>query len=533
MGKSQSRMEEARHEISELESKGDSQKLREKLNGYVRTCRAQGELEEVVSCLNKLLSIQENATELTAKLELADTMYILGNTLRLQLQSVPDSSKPAAFPDEKERTKAFARAEDLLVRTLDIRADALKANPDSKDLKVAVARAKSALAMIQSSYGGRNEAAQAQHEGALEIFAEFPLSSDPEGWTLVKGTWTSYKSGVIIPPVVPVPSFASKSGMASEHSQSFRIDSRMSDNQIRTQRATTTNTHNPAQLDADDVSLTDDDTSAIPANNKRSTRWRLVIRHPRISERRPSALERLKRIGSLQNNVATLDSYEGVVQKIDLEPGNKIEVGLPISDAKRQQLESHGTCYIALGSKDKLSKVVSERHCCFEEDQAVTDETQKRWIIVDRYPSGGKYKGILVNGVRVNRAPLRPGDVIQIGNCSKIKMGSSAATEKLKSSKDPFANGVEFTCERVITTIDDTDVSSVAPAAIFETSDTTDTAFKHFHLLAVAAQMNLNGPALTIDQTSDLFAKAVKSGVPFNLWDSWIYSELSRARFVS
>jgi len=111
-------------------------------------------------------------------------------------------------------------------------------------------------------------------------------------------------------------------------------------------------------------------------------------------------------------------------------------------------------------------------------------------------------------------------------------MGSSSLG-KAKQSKDPFVNGLEYSIERVITTIDDADVTSVAPSAIFETSDNTGTAFKHFHLLAVAAQMNLNGPTLTMDDTSDLFTAAVKNGVPFNLWDSWVYSELSKARMVS
>jgi tetratricopeptide (TPR) repeat protein len=522
MGKSQSRMEEARKELADLETKGDLQKLEAKLKQFVKVCLSQGALEEVINCLNRLLSIQEHASQ--TKLEIANTMYLLGNSLRLQLQSVPDPGKPSAFPDEKERTRAYARAEDLLHRALETRISALKTEPDSKDVKMAVARTKSALAMIQSAYGGRREDAQAQHEGALEIFAEFPLTSDPEGWIFSKGAWTSKKLGVLNQHVAPASIFVAKPTLVTEDS-SFRVDS----DQTRYNRAATTNTHAVHQ-DGEDGSLTDEE-APVSSSKKKSTKWRLVIRYPKVSERRPSAIERLKRIGSF-NAVAINDAFDGIVQKIDLEAGMKVEVGLPIPDTKRNQLESQGITYVALGPKEKLSKVVCERHCCFEEITA-TEDSHPRWIVTDFRASSSKTKGILVNGVRVNRAPVRAGDVIQLGNCSKIRMGSSSSLSKIPSIKDPFANGIEFLCERVITTIDDTDVSAVAPSALFETSDTTDTAFKHFHLLAVGAQMNLNAPTLNMDQTSDLFAAAVKSGVPFNLWDSWIYAELSKRRLVS
>ena len=532
MGKSQSRMEEARKEIADLEAKGDSPRLRERLNEYVRICRSEGELNEAVACLNKLLELQEKQSD--NPLELAATMYLLGNTLRLQLQPVLDSGKPSPFTDEKERTKAYARAEDLLLRSLEIRSEALKSNTESRELKFAVARAKSALAMIQNSYGGNTESAQLQHEGALEMFAEFPLASDPEGWTYNKGVWTSSKLGVVVSPVQsppPAPSFTQRPNLLSEESRSFRIDSKVSDQQFRSQRATTTNTHN-IQAETEDGSLTDDDSPAPKASAKRSTKWRLVIKLPRVSERRPSALERLRRIGSFQNQIG-LEAFEGIVQKIDLEPGHRVEIVLPLSESKKNQLRANGITYVTLGTKEKLGKVISERHCIFEEDTK-SDDAQSRWTVSDPH-STSKYKGILVNGIRVMRAPLRPGDVIQLGSCSKVKMGTSAiVTDRTKRvSREPFANGLEYQVERVITTIDDADVSSVAPSALFEASDSADTAFRHFHLLAVAAQMNLNGPPLTMDQTSDLFALAVKSGVPFHLWDSWIYSELSKTRLIS
>jgi len=529
MGKSQSRLEEARKEIADLEAKGDSPKLRERLNEFIRICRVDGELEQVAQCAAKLLALQEAARD--DKLRIADTMFLLGNTIRLQLQAIPEAGKPAAFLEEKERVKAFARAEDLFVRTLDYRTEAALADPDNKELRFAIGKAKSGLAMIQSAYGGRNAAAQTLHEGALEIFAEFPLASDPEKWTFVKGAWSSTKVGVSGTTQVspPQPTF-SKPALVTDDSRSFRIDSRLSD-QHRTQRATTTNTNNNVLVpEADDVSFTDDEAPTILPAPKRSTKWRLIIKLPRSSERRPSAIERLKRIGSFKP--AQVDSLDGIVQKIDLEAGHRVEIGLPISDAKRLQLESQGIIYVSIGPKEKLKSVISERHCYFEEDPAA-DDNQKRWIIVDPHASG-KNKGILVNGVRVNRAPLRSGDLVQLGSCAKVKMGSSTIPDNKKQSKDgAFGSGIEYMCERVITTIDDTDVSSVAPSALFEASDTTDTAFKHFHLLAVAAQMNLNGPALTMEQTSVLFATAVKNKIPFNLWDSWLYSELTKTRLVS
>jgi len=57
-------------------------------------------------------------------------------------------------------------------------------------------------------------------------------------------------------------------------------------------------------------------------------------------------------------------------------------------------------------------------------------------------------------------------------------------------------------------------------------------AFKHFHLLALSAQMNLGGPPLDASRTTDLFARAVAERVPFHLWDGWVHAELARARFT-
>ena len=106
------------------------------------------------------------------------------------------------------------------------------------------------------------------------------------------------------------------------------------------------------------------------------------------------------------------------------------------------------------------------------------------------------------------------------GGAGKVKIGTSS------KSRD----GVSYLFERIPWT-DDDELSSIAPAGVFggsQQSEIREDALKHFHLVATAAQINLNSPPLSSAQINDLFAKSVEGGVPFNLWDAFVASELSR-----
>jgi len=91
-------------------------------------------------------------------------------------------------------------------------------------------------------------------------------------------------------------------------------------------------------------------------------------------------------------------------------------------------------------------------------------------------------------------------------------------------------DGVTYLFERVVSS-EDEDLRSIAPAGVFEGSQQSEIrqdALKHFQLVATAAQINLHSAPLSQAQINDLFAKSIENCVPFNLWDSFIVSELSK-----
>ena len=127
----------------------------------------KGALDEAVVLLEKTLDKKDLAPLATA------AVYIqLANINRLQL--TVSSSSPVAHHQSskglgvKAMTGMLGRAEDLLVRALEIREQALEDMPEDETLKQLVGQAKMDLCMLQYAYGND---VFALHEEALELFS--------------------------------------------------------------------------------------------------------------------------------------------------------------------------------------------------------------------------------------------------------------------------------------------------------------------------------------------------------------------------
>ena len=275
----------------------------------------------------------------------------------------------------------------------------------------------------------------------------------------------------------------------------------------------------------------------------------------------------------------------GVLAAIELNPNRSHEyvVGRgTVTSKELASMEKRGEVYISLcdpHEKKHAASKVTKRH--FQLSQSGSTDNLS-WRVADLSSSSG---GILLNGVRLKNAALREGDVLCVGGvASAVKVGSFASS----LGKSQFV----YRCERVVTSIDDALLSGLAPSAVFSGSkfgsgssrhlgegmssadpqapgtDSVDSAYSYFHVLCVAAQMNLANSqergavpeTVTKVETTAMFQKvrfystrdaavvrigycspplvillsehtqACELGIPFNLWDSWIKAELVRRR---
>jgi len=360
----------------------------------------------------------------------------------------------------------------LIVRALEICKQV-----DTEESKLQIGKGHALLAVLQQSYG-RTDEAQKSCEKALQAYSEFPLTCDAEKWHLKNNEWVSAQ----FPNGLPRDKRASQDsasshpgGMATRSSTAALLDALPSSS---------------SRLSA--LPSAESGTAAVEPLAK--AEWRLTPYS--ALQRRPSAIQRMR-----QKQQSAVDNS---LPKIDL-VAPRVEIGSFAHKPKPRP----GVSWVTIKHKE-----VNDRHAAF--DYVPEDGG---WAVEDINAPRGQ--GVRVNGVRILRAVLREGDLLQLGGASKVKMGDSSKS----------GDGIAYRFERVPNAEED-DLSSLA--GIFTTgpprqqSELREDAFKHFQLVAKAAVINLNAAPLSATQMQDLFTKCMDNSVPFNLWDSFIVGELSK-----
>ncbi|KAH9255160.1 hypothetical protein BASA81_006919 [Batrachochytrium salamandrivorans] len=572
MGQARSKLEDVKRELALLEAKGDTVQIIQRLSLLVRLALTQGNLEDALAKLDTILDIQLANSDHATKLETAQTMYFIGNTLRLLLLR---NSSRGSSPSEggmEARAEMFARAEAMLHKSLEIRL----AHKDELNRLALVSKTRAMLALLLQQ---QNHPLQARkmHEDALEGFCQLPLQSDVQMWTFSpkQQQWTSKAppaaetvlastsqrhlsaSSSLNPPPRPTSSIIlnpirhSRNSMSqilfpnsrSTHQLLLEASSQKANelpSSSRRRSETSPELYRANSLLFKGVGVR---ASTAPLSPQPKPSWRLVLRSSSLvagDQRRGGGFRRFSG-GNTPVAAATADSEGNLLRIIDLEPGKQISLGLslPIAAATTTAMGS-AQIYIPLAPKsDRFGSFLEERHCTLHEEvgdgddfgaqgeeDSLHQQQQQRWVITDTVRGkAGKKKGVIVNRVRISTSPLRVGDVIQIGNCGKIKLGQFAPN---KQREEDFF-GLEYEVQRIVSAVDSGDVNSLAPPKLFPGEDA---AYQYFHVCCVAAQVNLNGQPLRDEYIQEMFSTAVKSGIPYYQWDSFVFAELARARLL-
>ena len=525
MGKTQSRLEDAAKAVRALEAEEKPQRdaaaYRRALADHARLARAEGKLEDAAASLDKLL------TQAADDAERAQVACDLGNVLRLQFAN-------GAGLVPSDRTALLARAEDLVITALATREAQLAAAPDDPSVKLAVAKAKATLSMVQMAYG-RVEDSRRQHEGALELVAQFALRNDPQKlvWSPTHHAFVSPSGDVVRPEDV-----------ASAAPPPLLAD--------------TTTTTTTATMPSSPASPTLQPTPTTTTTTAKPPTWRLVLLPPppandAASTRRPSAVRYLTgksaKSSPLPPPTDTSDATAVVelppldASSSSLSPPTRLELGLSLPPPSKPSKPTKPTkppttpppTFIPLGTKAKHARELSERHAALERLP-----NGMGWAVEDLQPVSSS-KGVRVNGVRVLRAHLRPGDVVVFGGAGKLALGAtdSSRREGLAYAVQRVVDGVEDAAATAATSIAATQQPAPYSPNLASTGATTTgnslDAFKYFCVLATTAQINLDGAnakLLTGDKLEELFARAGKERVPFHLWSTWLYAELAKQRIA-
>lgn len=575
MGQARSKLEDVKRELALLEAKGDTVQIIQKLSLLVRLALAQGNLEDALAKLDAILGIQLANSDHATKLETAQTMYFIGNTLRLLLLR----------GETEGRAELFARAESMLHKSLEIRL----AHKDELNRLALVSKTRATLALLLQQQGHPLQARK-MHEDALEGFGQLPLQSDAQMWAFSskQQQWTSKAPDAVLastsqrhlsassslnPPPRPASSIILNPIRNSRNSVSqILFPNSRSTHQLLLEAASQKANELPSSTTTRRRSETSPElyransllfkggaglrASTAPLFPQPKPSWRLVLRSSSLAagdQRRGGG--GFRRFSGGNTPVATADSEGSLLRIIDLEPGKQISLGLGLPFATpataNPAAAGFGQIYIPLAPKsDRFGSFLEERHCTLHEEEVGGDgdefgaqgeedalrhqqqaqqqqpQQQQRWVITDTVRGkAGKKKGVIVNRVRISTSPLRVGDVIQIGNCGKIKLGQFAPN---KQREEDFF-GLEYEVQRIVSAVDSGDVNSLAPPKLFPGEDA---AYQYFHVCCVAAQVNLNGQPLRDEYIREMFSTAVKSGIPYYQWDSFVFAELARARLL-
>jgi len=361
MGKSHSKLEQAKKELDALEasmsSGGSSQPLKEKLHVAARAARLQGELTSASDFLQKLLVLYEQEGD---RLNAAKTMVALSTVMRLELEPVPSSPQLG----ETDIMSKYGKAEDLIIRALEI-----YKSYDTEEARLLTGKAHAMLAVLQQSYG-RTDEAQKSCEKALVAYSEFPLTCDHEKWVFKNGDWVSPQqpqhtasSSILIP---------------------YRNNTRQSQDSNRSSL--------PGNPPSDNIlAASSEPPTPLPAPPPPKIEWRLVPYS--VLQRRPSALQRFRSKGQR-------GSINESFPIVPLVPPH-MEVGAP---PVRPKIKPD-----AFYVKIKDNEII-ERHAVFD---LVTEDGETVWTVTD--PKAPRGRGIRVNGVRISQSVLHEGDLVQLG----------------------------------------------------------------------------------------------------------------------
>jgi hypothetical protein len=549
----------------------DSPDLIKTLKKQIIIARMEGELDTATGALERLVTllINQPREEATGKLELAQV-------LRLQWMSKHDFS-------------LLARAEDLLVTLSREYQTLYDRDSSNEDVRLMLAEIKSALSLVQGSYG-RHQDALTLSENALTLFSQTPLINDTNRWTLNKeGQWKN-SSGIS-------PSFTEQPEPSFHNVVSTLPDNRTSLTPVKSTVATTTTTTTTIPPSSSSINSTSQPPNISSLNNQplqqqqqqqpinlssSSRKWRLVLvtnnntavsspalptttsNNPQLSSSnmvvatppRASSSTITKR--SKQSNATATppveDNNNPVTSVINLTNEQLtvilgLDVGMNTSTSPTVGNNNNNNKslneFIILGTKKRHGKIISSVHATLR-----FSSLDGLWIIEDMKKS----KGILVNGVRVRKALLRAGDQIQFGDCEHVKLG-----ECIMNTSNETKSVFRYVMERII---DFTDVgliegvhfpsnqqgnnyNTIMDSPFYNSSQMNSSnngnnsstgggdekAFQHFHFLTISSQLALGLPKLDTDEIVHLYSTAISERIPFHFWDSWISCTIAKIRY--
>ena len=530
MGGSASKLDEARKNVRLAP---DDASLDRALLTLQRECVTSGELQEASSTLDQLIELRSKGLETTtvdkntakdpAKIEkllrLARAMAVAGNVLRLRLVTV--SALPSLGGGLKQKTDILAKAENLILRSLDVRKNVFE-RTNKPEHELLAAESYSYLAMLQNVYGHYDEA-NVHHLESLRIYArrraaerprepseakeEEPAPSEMrEIDSAVLAAATKKRTSISRAALLQLLSESTPSPTAAK-GQSFAKETKTA---AIERRSSVRKVH-----------------AAVAEEQRAHERWRLVLQVPRTKRKRRRSSMRYSHVA----DVIDLTTPNVGADRETPRPTLMVGCGVPSASAMKA-LERKGTTFVSIGDPKAHKRFLSKKTASFS-----YDASNRAWSVTDLRGTSGR--GVLYNGVRVREAVLSEGDVVAFGTpgASKLKMGAHL---KKRPEDELFVYKVEKVVDLPTEFVDlevfsSDDVGADEPSK--EGKDPVEEhAYSHFHLLCVSAQLSLSlagdagAESVSRAESQELFRRAIEERVHFSRWSAFISAELARKR---